>query len=146
MVKDIDVGIHQTEVGGEFGVGGIQHVCQQCHSVSVSVLRHFITLIGKFHRLSLRHLLFVCRQIVYIGSVNALVLFLLGQFGLLPALLQSASGFAHFLVAFEQRRKIIAYSNPCKPEIDILVYHGNLIGNGTVEMFLCHQCHLGQQF
>lgn len=45
MVEDVDAGVHQSEVGTELSVAGIQHIGEQRHLVAVAVVDDFVVLI-----------------------------------------------------------------------------------------------------
>ena len=45
VVQDVDAGIHQSQVGGELHIAGIQHVGQQRHLVFIAVLGDVVILV-----------------------------------------------------------------------------------------------------
>ena len=49
VVQDVDAGIHQSQVGGELHVAGIQHVGQQRHLVFIAVLGDVVILVCQLY-------------------------------------------------------------------------------------------------
>lgn len=78
VVQDVDAGIHQSQVGGEFHVAGIQHVGQQRHLVFIAVLGDVVILVCQLYTVLL------CPQVGK-GSQEVHIPLLHGIFHLLRA-------------------------------------------------------------
>ena len=134
VVQDVDAGIHQSQVGGELHIAGIQHVGQQRHLVFIAVLGDVVILVRQPYAVLL------CPQVGK-GGQEVHIPFLHGIFHLFLHQLVSFLRLTHIQsrlfqrpVVLEQGGKVVFYAYAYIPIIEIVIQYGYFNGNGAVQI------------
>ena len=79
IVNHVDASVHQPQVSTELHVAGIQHIRQQRQIVLITVARHAVVLVGKFHALLLRAQVGKRREEIHVTLLHRMIGLLLCQ-------------------------------------------------------------------